>query len=61
MGDFNSSLASNPENKDTYHDKINLNEQLLYDYVQEEELLIENTHFRKINGNYGHSYQIVAE
>ena len=32
MGDFNAHLASTPENKNTYHDKTNLNGQLLYDY-----------------------------
>ena len=47
MGDFNAHLASTPENKYTYHDKINLNGQLLYDYAQEADLLIANSHFRK--------------
>ena len=31
MGDFNDYIALKPENKYTYHDKTNINGQLLYD------------------------------
>ena len=43
-------LLQHLQKKYTYHDKTNLNGHLLYDYAQEADLLIANTHFRKRNG-----------